>query len=534
MNAGVLQENADLFVRMNIFSQIKTGYLLLDMLISSMIMMYLPTLFNRCKHVFKDFSNYLLYYNSNKLTLEGMRTINISWNTRTQNIFSTRFRALWYHIQSTQNLNKDIHSIKEYPSSDNKRDEYDEKDSDEYNKIENDIFIVNQNRSFKLEEDIWCRVRLIEEEVERKDRGRDQQSSKFEKIIIELYSKNTSVENLKRYIDRIAENYMEDLYNSRHGKLFIYSLSGFKNKNENDMLQPTWDECRFKSSRFFNTIFFDQKQMLQEKINFFENNQEWYEKEGHPYTMGIALHGPPGTGKTSVIKCIANHLKRHLIVIPLSKIKTQTQFNKCFFDDEYNHKNAKQTIGFEKKIIVFEDLDCMSDIILERNNGRKTPSKERTNNTSENGVVTKDELLQTIKQGMNPDSCKSDFATIFDKNNAADDNDELTLSFILNVIDGIRETPGRIMIVTSNHYDKLDKAFTRPGRIDVSLEMKNASVEIIEEIVDHYYKSPIPDTIRMKLKDGVVSPATLINLRFKCSSKDEFLTTLVNEHFTSS
>ena len=167
MNAGVLHENADLFVRMNVFSQIKTGYLLLDMLISSMIMLYLPTLFNRCKHMFNDLSSYLLYYNSNKLTLEGMRSINISWNTRTQNIFSTRFRALWYHIQSTQNLNKDIHSIKEYPSSDNKRDEYDEKDSDEYNKIENDIFIVNQNRSFKLEQDIWCRVRLIEEEMER-------------------------------------------------------------------------------------------------------------------------------------------------------------------------------------------------------------------------------------------------------------------------------------------------------------------------------------------------------------------------------
>lgn len=529
MNAGVLHENADLFVRMNIFSQIKTGYLLLDMLISSMIMLYLPTLFNRCKHMFKDISNYLLYYNSNKLTLEGMRSINISWNTRTQNIFSTRFRALWYHIQSTQNLNKDIHSIKEYPSSDNKRDEYDEKDSDEYNKIENDIFIVNQNKSFKLEQDIWCRVRLIEEEMERKDRGREQQSNKFERIIIEIYSKNKSVDNLKKYIDTIADNYIQELYNSRHGKLFIYSLGGFRNKGDKDMIVPIWDECRFKSARRFNTIFFDQKQMLLDKIDFFENNKDWYEEEGHPYTMGIALHGPPGTGKTSVIKCIANQLKRHLIVIPLSKIKTQTQFNKCFFDNEYNHKNAKNNIGFENKIIVFEDLDCMSDIILER----KKEKNAVQNSNSETNTVSKDELLKTIKEGMNPDNCKSEFVSYLEKNNSAKDNDDLTLSFILNVIDGIRETPGRIMIVTSNHYDKLDRAFTRPGRIDVSLEMKNASVEIIEEIVMHYYKESIPRHIKNKISDGIVSPAALINLRFKCNSKKEFLDSLVEEHFTS-
>lgn len=534
MNAGVLHENADLFVRMNVFSQIKTGYLLLDMLISSMIMLYLPTLFNRCKHMFNDLSSYLLYYNSNKLTLEGMRSINISWNTRTQNIFSTRFRALWYHIQSTQNLNKDIHSIKEYPSSDNKRDEYDEKDSDEYNKIENDIFIVNQNRSFKLEQDIWCRVRLIEEEMERKDRGREQQSNKFERIIIEIYSKNKSVDNLKKYIDTIADNYIQELYNSRHGKLFIYSLSGFRNKGDNDMIVPIWDECRFKSTRRFNTIFFDQKQMLLDKIDFFENNKDWYEEEGHPYTMGIALHGPPGTGKTSVIKCIANQLKRHLIVIPLSKIKTQTQFNKCFFDDEYNHKNAKNDIGFEKKIIVFEDLDCMSDIILERKREKSDDqNKKNQKSNGESNAVSKDELLKTIKEGMNPDSCKGDFVSYLEKNDAAKDNDDLTLSFILNVIDGIRETPGRIMIVTSNHYDKLDKAFTRPGRIDVSLEMKNASIEIIEEIVMHYYKESIPRHIKNKISDGIVSPAALINLRFKCNSKKEFLDTLVEEHFTS-
>ena len=41
--------------------------------------------------------------------------------------------------------------------------------------------------------------------------------------------------------------------------------------------------------------------------------------------------------------------------------------------------------------------------------------------------------------------------------------------------DGIRETPGRILIITSNHYNKLDPALTRPGRIDIELEMSKLS-----------------------------------------------------------
>merc|ERR1712004_450128 len=46
----------------------------------------------------------------------------------------------------------------------------------------------------------------------------------------------------------------------------------------------------------------------------------------------------------------------------------------------------------------------------------------------------------------------------------------LTLASLLEVFDGVMEMPGRIMIITTNHPDKLDKALVRPGRIDMALE----------------------------------------------------------------
>ena len=108
-------------------------------------------------------------------------------------------------------------------------------------------------------------------------------------------------------------------------------------------------------------------------------------------------------------------------------------------------------------------------------------------------------------------------------------SDEITLSYILNIIYGIRETPGRIMIITSNNYDSLDPALVRPGRIDLTLEMSNTTIDIIREMYSHYYKDILPEIIIACLKDYVLSPAKIVNLRLQNSEKDDFIKVLINE-----
>jgi chaperone BCS1 len=89
--------------------------------------------------------------------------------------------------------------------------------------------------------------------------------------------------------------------------------------------------------------------------------------------------------------------------------------------------------------------------------------------------------------------------------------DPITLDDILNLWDGIRETPGRILILSSNHYEKLDPALKRPGRIDIALELANASRNVIGKIYRHLTGESIDPVMLEQIPDRKYSPAEIMN-----------------------
>ena len=81
--------------------------------------------------------------------------------------------------------------------------------------------------------------------------------------------------------------------------------------------------------------------------------------------------------------------------------------------------------------------------------------------------------------------------------------DSLNLQGLLNVLDGVVDTPGRIIIMTTNHPEQLDPALIRPGRIDKKLHLGYMGAGDISQMLEHYYETSLNDMQKAYIKDTI-------------------------------
>jgi ATPase family associated with various cellular activities (AAA) len=82
-------------------------------------------------------------------------------------------------------------------------------------------------------------------------------------------------------------------------------------------------------------------------------------------------------------------------------------------------------------------------------------------------------------------------------------HDKLNLSGLLNVLDGVVDTPGRIVIMTSNHPEHLDPALIRPGRIDKKLMLGYMQSEDIIQMLEHYFQITLTAGEKLRITNAV-------------------------------
>jgi ATP-dependent Zn protease len=269
------------------------------------------------------------------------------------------------------------------------------------------------------------------------------QTSKKEKTVRFFRIKAKCYSQIEKFMDYLKELQPEFIDSTSEKN--TYKFFNY------DMVEYKWTIHEINVNKTFDNIFLEteKKSSLIKIVNDFLYNKDEYDKQGTPHKLGILLHGIPGNGKSSIVYAIAKTHGKNIYRVNLSCPKS-------IFVKQISSIN-------EKSIVLFDDIDT-NRISHKRSleNCPVTPSKTNL--------------------------------------------DQLELGDILEILDGYCYFKDCIIIMITNHYEKLDPALIRSGRMDHKIEFTNAGKEQISQIMKFFFNKEFDMDIK---KD--ISVSELIN-----------------------
>ncbi|KAF4626888.1 hypothetical protein G7Y89_g11268 [Cudoniella acicularis] len=204
-----------------------------------------------------------------------------------------------------------------------------------------------------------------------------------------------------------------------------------------------WKRTTARDIRPLDTVILNEKvkrDLMKDIKSFLDpKSRQWYSERGIAYRRGYLFYGSPGTGKSSLSLSVAGCFDLDIYFLNLSSLD----------DGSLNSLFAELPL---RCVILLEDIDATG----------ATQSRETEKENS--GNVQRDSLKKAKPRG------------------------KVTLSGLLNVLDGVASQEGRILIMTTNHVEHLDGALIRPGRVDRKVEFELADKDIISQLFRNVYR----------------------------------------------
>ncbi|RPB01884.1 P-loop containing nucleoside triphosphate hydrolase protein [Choiromyces venosus 120613-1] len=257
-------------------------------------------------------------------------------------------------------------------------------------------------------------------------------------------------------------------------KTMVYTLS------PTPFAQKNWDQGRHRPSRDISTVIMPQgsKSHLLRDVKEYLNpvTARWYAQRGLPYRRGYLFYGPPGTGKTSLSLALAGELKVPLYILSLSTGSLTDETLTMLF------------VGLPRKcIVLLEDIDCAG---VQRTSRHDLVEKSDWDSSDDEEANSGDESRTSKSKSKDKKkSSRSGGDNSLPPSPPRQPRMSVSFSGLLNAIDGVASHEGRILIMTTNHRERLDPALIRPGRVDMQIEFGYACKATLAEIFRELYSS---------------------------------------------
>jgi hypothetical protein len=294
--------------------------------------------------------------------------------------------------------------------------------------------------------------------------------------------------------DNLSSHVINSYAKSKVDEVWIQKL----HTHENGMWK---DSVIDRNKRKINSVVMKngKNNEISSMLRHFSETEEWHLERGIPYKKSFLFYGPPGTGKSSMIKAMSFELQRHIHYLNLSLIKNDQELT-----------NLMSKINFKETIIVIEDIDAQGSVVHTR---KKEDNTNSTNNTQANTSLPNTSLPNTSLQNQtqidqNQLLALTTATALLTANQLNQQNDsngtnssingstngstnkqqnQVTLSGILNQIDGVHNNHGMILIMTTNYPEKLDEALIRDGRVDERVFFDYCDYDQIYQMFKNFY-----------------------------------------------
>ncbi|KAK4252431.1 putative mitochondrial chaperone BCS1-B [Corynascus novoguineensis] len=285
-------------------------------------------------------------------------------------------------------------------------------------------------------------------------RSQNQQQSPFmtaserEEISISCFGRNPWI--LKELLHEARDAYLK----KDEAKTAIY-----RGTTKSGSSEPQWQRCMSRTSRPFSTVILNDevKKSLIDDVTDYLNpaTRRWYANRGIPYRRGYLLHGPPGTGKSSLSLALAGFFKMRIYIVSLSSVTANEENLATLFAELPR-----------RCVVLLEDIDT-AGLTHTRDDAAQTNVADSTDNSND---TTTEPRAPGARGNPNQNT-----------------TGRLSLSGLLNILDGVASQEGRVLIMTTNHIEKLDKALIRPGRVDMIVKFDRADASMTAQIFRAIY-----------------------------------------------